>query len=195
MRVLLIGPPASGKGTQGRRLAARFGVRYLSSGDLLRAQVTAGTALGRRIEADLAAGDLVPDEVILDALDEPLRDALAGGGYVLDGFPRTLAQAKALDVAAEALGGAPQLAAWFDVADGELARRTRSRAGQEHRTDDVAAVARHRVEVYRAATAPVLDFYRDRGILARIDAERPVEAVEAELVAALDAFGVRPGGA
>ena len=192
MRVLLIGPPASGKGTQGRRLAARFGVRYLSSGDLLRAHVAAGTVLGRRIEADLAAGDLVPDELILQALAEPLREALASGGYVLDGFPRTLAQAKALELAAAPLDGQPQLAAWFDVADDELARRTRSRADVEHRTDDVAAVARHRIEVYRSATAPLLVFYRDRGIVVRIDAGQPVEAVEADLVAALDAFGVRP---
>lgn len=194
MRVLLIGPPASGKGTQGRRLAARFGVRYLSSGDLLRAQVAAGTAVGRRVEADLATGELVSDELILAALAEPLRDALAGGGYVLDGFPRTLAQAKALEIAATPLGGQPQLAAWFDVADDELARRTRSRADLEHRTDDVAAVAHHRIEVYRTVTAPVLEFYRGRGILVRIDAGQPVEAVEADLVAALDAFGVRPAG-
>jgi adenylate kinase len=194
VRILLIGPPASGKGTQGRRLASRCDVAYLSSGELLRAQAEAGTALGRRVAAALARGDLVPDEVILDVLEAPLRAAVAGGGYVLDGFPRTVAQAAALDAATAAIGGAPQVAAWFDVADDELARRTRHRAGLEHRSDDVEAVARHRLEVYRRATAPLLDYYRNRGLLVRIDAGGPVEAVEADLVAALAVFGVRPAG-
>jgi adenylate kinase len=194
VRILLIGPPASGKGTQGRRLASRCGVAYLSSGELLRTQVAAGTALGRRVEADLARGDLVPDEVILEVLETPLRTALAAGGYVLDGFPRTVAQAAALDAATTAIGGAPQVAAWFDVADDELARRTRHRAGVEHRSDDGEAVARHRQEVYRTATEPLLDYYRDRGILVRIDAGQPVETVEAGLLAALAVFGVRRVG-
>jgi adenylate kinase len=185
VRVLLIGPPASGKGTQGRRLAARFGVSYLSSGDLLRAQVASGTRLGRQLEASLARGDLVPDDVILQVLEAPLAAALAGDGYVLDGFPRTVDQAVALENTLTAGGGRPQVAVWFDVADDELARRIRRRAELEGRSDDDAAVARHRLTVYRRETEPLLDYYRDRAMLLRIDAGRPVDAVAADLVAAL----------
>src|SRR5450432_1188312 len=137
VRVLLIGPPASGKGTQCRRIAAHFAVTYLSSGELLRVQVAAGTALGRRVADDLAAGDLVPDDVMLEVLHTPLDEALTSGGYVLDGFPRNVAQALELTTFAAKLGGAPEVAIWFDVEDAELLRRTRSRALSEGRVDDV----------------------------------------------------------
>jgi adenylate kinase len=192
VRLLLIGPPASGKGTQGRRIAARFDVTYLSSGELLRAEVAAGTELGRRVADDLARGDLVPDDVILDVLREPLTPALTSGGYVLDGFPRTVAQARALDTVAERLGGAPQAVAWFDVDDAELLRRTRGRARIESRGDDVDSVARHRIDVYKSATAPLVDYYRNAGLLIRIDASRPVDDDTADVVTALEEFCVRP---
>lgn len=192
MRVLLIGPPASGKGTQGRRVAAHFDVTYLSSGELLRAEVKAGTDLGRRVADDLARGDLVPDALILDVLREPLAAALTSGGYVLDGFPRTVAQAKALDAAAAEIGGAPELVLWFDVEDSELLRRTMTRAVAEGRADDTADVARHRIDVYNAATAPLIDYYRAAGLLVRIDAARPVEAVADAVLAALEPFASRP---
>lgn len=191
MRVLLIGPPASGKGTQGRRVAQIFGVTYLSSGELLRAEVAAGTELGRRVADDLANGDLVPDDVMLGVLREPLGAALLSGGYVLDGFPRTVAQARALDEMAAAMGGSPEIALWFDVEDAELLRRTRTRALTESRSDDVDAVARHRIEVYNAATAPLIDYYRTAGILVRIDAARPVDAVAAQVMSVLEPFAVR----
>ena len=191
MRVLLIGPPASGKGTQGRRIAAHFGVPYLSSGELLRAEVAAATPVGREVADDLARGDLVPDELILQALRPPLLKALSSGGYVLDGFPRTVAQARELDVAARELGGVPEVAAWFDVPDDELLRRTRLRATAENRVDDVGEVARHRIDVYNAATGPVLDYYRDAGILVRFDASRSIDEITAEVLARLEPFGVR----
>lgn len=191
MRVLLIGPPASGKGTQGRRVAQIFGVTYLSSGELLRTEVAAGTELGRRVTDDLANGDLVPDDVMLDVLREPLGAALLSGGYVLDGFPRTVAQARALDEMAAAMGGSPEIALWFDVEDAELLRRTRTRALTESRSDDVDAVARHRIEVYNAATAPLIDYYRTAGILVRIDAARPVDEVATQVMSVLEPFAVR----
>jgi adenylate kinase len=192
VRVLLIGPPASGKGTQGRRIAAHFDVTYLSSGELLRAEVEAQTDLGRRVAGDLAGGDLVPDDVILGVLHEPLAAALMSGGYVLDGFPRTVAQARALDATAAEMGGAPEVAAWFDVEDSELLRRTRSRASTEGRSDDVDAVARHRIDVYNAATAPLIDYYRGAGILVHIDAARPVDEVTADVLVALEPLAARP---
>jgi adenylate kinase len=191
VRVLLIGPPASGKGTQGRRLAVDFGVSYLSSGELLRAEVAAGTPLGKQVADDLARGDLVPDEVILDVLRPPLETALRSGGYLLDGFPRTVAQARALDDWASAVGGRPEAAVWFDVADDELLRRSRSRASIEGRADDVSSVARHRIDVYNAATAPLIDYYRQAGILIHIDAAQPIEQVAAAVDSALAPFDVR----
>jgi adenylate kinase len=188
MRVLLIGPPASGKGTQGRRVAARYDVTYLSSGELLRAEVAAGTDLGRRVADDLAAGDLVPDSLMLEVLREPLEEALVSGGYVLDGFPRNVAQARDLTAYAAKFGGAPDVAVWFDVEDAELLRRTRSRAVAEGRVDDVDAVARHRIDVYAAATAPLIAHYRAQGLLIRIDAAAPVDEVTVTVLEALEPF-------
>jgi adenylate kinase len=191
VHVLLIGPPASGKGTQGRRIAARYGVTYLSSGEILRKEVAAGTELGRRVADDLAAGDLVPDELMLEVLRAPLQAALTSGGYVLDGFPRNVAQARELSAYAAELGGAPDAAVWFDVEDAELLRRTRSRAVAEGRVDDVDAVARHRIDVYAAATAPLIDHYRGQGLLIRIDAAKPVDEVTDVVLAALEPFKTR----
>jgi adenylate kinase len=188
VHVLLIGPPASGKGTQGRRIAARYGVTYLSSGEILRKEVAAGTDLGRRVADDLAAGDLVPDELMLEILRAPLQTALTSGGYVLDGFPRNVAQARELSAYAAELGGTPDAAVWFDVGDAELLRRTRSRAVAEGRVDDVDAVARHRIDVYAAATAPLIDHYRGQELLIRIDAAKPVDEVTDVVLAALEPF-------
>lgn len=192
MRVLLLGPPASGKGTQGRRIAARFDVPYLSSGELLRAEVAAGTELGRRVAADLAAGDLVPDDVMLDVLHEPLEDAMTSGGYVLDGFPRNVAQARELTTFAAKLGADPEVVVWFDVEDAELLRRTSSRATVEGRVDDIDAIARHRIEVYVAATAPLIAHYREQKLLIRIDAARPIDKVTIAVLEALEPFSIRP---
>jgi len=191
VHVLLIGPPASGKGTQGRRIAGRFAVTYLSSGELLRGEVAAGTALGQEVAADLAAGDLVPDELMLEVLRAPLETALTSGGYVLDGFPRNVAQALELEAYVQQLGGTPDAAVWFDVEDAELLRRTRSRALAEGRVDDVDAVARHRIEVYAAATAPLIDLYRAQHLLIRIDAAKPVDDVTAVVLAALEPFAAK----
>ncbi|HEY5456271.1 MAG TPA: adenylate kinase [Acidothermaceae bacterium] len=188
MHVLLIGPPASGKGTQGRRIAARYGVTYMSSGEILRNEVAAGTELGQRVADDLAAGDLVPDELMLEVLRAPLQAALTSGGYVLDGFPRNVAQARELSAYAAELGGAPDAAVWFDVEDAELLRRTRSRAVAEGRVDDVDAVARHRIDVYAAATAPLVDHYRGQELLIRIDASKPVDEVTDVVLTALEPF-------
>lgn len=192
MHVLLIGPPASGKGTQGRLIAARFAVTYLSSGEILRKEVAAGTALGQEVAADLAAGDLVPDDLMLEVLRAPLEAALTSGGYVLDGFPRNVAQALELAAYAAQLGGAPEAAVWFDVEDAELLRRTRIRALAEGRVDDVDAVARHRIDVYAAATAPLIDYYRAQHLLIRIDAAKPVDEVTAVVLAALEPFVTMP---
>ncbi len=191
MRVLFIGPPGSGKGTQGRRIADRFHVVYLSSGEMLRAEVAAGTTLGRKVALDLANGDLVPDDVMLELLRDPLERALASGGYVLDGFPRNVTQAGQLDAWAAEIGASPQAACWFDVEEEELLRRTRSRARIEGRGDDKEPVTRHRIEVYLQETAPLVAYYRDAGIVIRVDAARDVDAVTAQLLAELDGLAPR----
>ncbi len=188
MRVLLIGPPASGKGTQGRRIAEHFSVSYLSSGEVLRAQVAADTELGRRVARNLADGDLVADDVMLEALRDPLSSALTSGGYVLDGFPRKVSQARELQDYASRLGGAPQAVVWFDVEENELLRRTRARAEREQRNDDIDLVARHRIEVYRHETEPLIEHYRAQGLLVRVEAAEPVESVTATVYAALAPF-------
>jgi adenylate kinase len=190
VRVLLIGPPGSGKGTQGHQIAEQFGVSYLSSGEVLRAQVVADTAIGRRVARDLAGGDLVPDDVMLEALREPLSEALTSGGYVLDGFPRKVSQAEELQQHAARLGGEPQAVLWFDVEDAELLRRTRARAAHEGRNDDTDVVARHRIDVYRLATEPLIQYYRDKQLLIRIDAAQPVQDVTDAVNAALGPFAV-----
>src|ERR1019366_3890523 len=152
---------------------ARFAVTYLSSGEILRKEVAAGTALGQEVAADLAAGDLVPDDLMLEVLRAPLEAALTSGGYVLDGFPRNVAQALELAAYAAQLGGAPEAAVWFDVEDAELLRRTR-------------------IRVYAAATAPLIDYYRAQHLLIRIDAAKPVDEVTAVVLAALEPFVTMP---
>jgi adenylate kinase len=190
VRVLLIGHPGSGKGTQGHKIADQYGVSYLSSGEVLRAQVAAGTDIGHQVALDLAEGDLVPDDVMLAALREPLSDALTSGGYVLDGFPRKVSQAEELQVYAARLGGAPQAVLWFDVEEAELLRRTRARAAKEGRNDDIDVVARHRIEVYQAATQPLIDYYRSKELLIHLDAAQPVALVADAVNKALAPFAV-----
>ena len=141
----------------------------------------------------MAAGDLVPDDLMLEVLRAPLEAALTSGGYVLDGFPRNVAQALELAAYAAELGGIPDAAVWFDVEDAELLRRTRSRALAEGRVDDVDAVARHRIEVYVAATAPLIDHYRAQHLLIRVDAAKPVDEVTETVLTALEPFDTQRG--
>lgn len=189
VRVLMVGPPASGKGTQGRLIAEHYGVPYLSSGEMLRAEVEAGTELGRRVAGLVHAGDLVPDDVMLDLFRDRFTAAVRSGGCVLDGFPRTLAQARAAHDIASTVGAAATAVIFLDVPDEELARRMRHRAVAENRADDTDSVLRHRIAVYREQTAPLLDYYGERGVLVRIDAARPLPEVTADVLAAIEERG------
>ena len=186
MRLLLLAPPGAGKGTQGERLAARFGVRHIAAGDQLRAEARSGTPLGRQIAGFQERGDLVPDQIVVDMLISVVVDAAAHGGYILDGFPRTLTQALA----------AAELGARFDVTldatvylhapETVLTQRLLARAAQEGRAYDTADVIRHRFQVFAAATGPLLAYYRDeRGILVEVDADQPPDSVTAEIESAL----------
>lgn len=193
MRLLLIGAPGAGKGTQAGLLAERFGIAHISSGDLLRQHVSEQTPLGQQIKAYVDRGDLVPDAMVMDMLRKPVAAAAEAGGYVLDGFPRTVDQAETAFAVAEPLGAQVQAAIHLDVPDGELVRRLLSR----HRgSDDTQDVIEHRLQVFRKNTIPLLEYYAGREWMFSVDGAQPPEAVHEEIVERLQklsAFTAEPG--
>ncbi len=182
MRLLLIGAPGAGKGTQAERLAERFGITHISSGDLLRRHVRDQTALGRTIKSYVEAGDLVPDGVVMDMLRKPVVAAAGAGGYVLDGFPRTVEQARASFRTARELGVAVQAAVHLDVPREELVRRLLAR---RRGPDDTEAVIERRLQAYLDKTVPLLEYYADREWMFAVDGSQPPDAVHADIVAGL----------
>lgn len=174
MRVLLIGAPGAGKGTQAGHIAQRFGLTHVSSGDLLREHIRRGSAIGRAARAYVEAGDLVPDAVVMDMLRKPVVAASHGAGYVLDGFPRTVEQAEAAHRVAAELGVAVQVAVHLDVPTDELVRRLLARA---RGADDTREVIEHRLAVYDEHTRPMLDYYAQRERLVTVNGARPVDEV------------------
>ena len=189
MRLLLVGPPGSGKGTQAGRLAAHYGIAHLASGDLLRREVEQGTPIGKIAAGYIQRGDLVPDEIALRVMAGPILEAARRGGYVLDGFPRTVHQAEEAYRMAERIDGIElQAVVHLKVGRDELRRRLLHRHGQEGRADDIQATINHRLRVYDAETAPLLDFYARRGLVAEVNGEKHPDKVFADIVAALDAL-------
>lgn len=182
MRLLLIGAPGSGKGTQAVRLADHFGITHISSGDLLRQHVTDGTAFGRQVQEFVSRGDLVPDQMVLDMLRKPIVEASAQGGYVLDGFPRTVEQAEIAYQTAKELGVAVQVAAYLAVGRDELIRRLLARG---RGSDDTQDVIEHRLEVYEDKTRPMIDYYANRERLVTVNGARPADEVSWSLVVQL----------
>jgi adenylate kinase len=182
MRLLLIGAPGAGKGTQAELLAKRFGITHISSGDLLRQHVKDQTSLGQKIKSYVDNGDLVPDGVVMDMLRKPVAAAAKAGGYVLDGFPRTVEQAKASFPTAHALGIEVQAAVHLDVPREELVRRLLSR---QRGSDDTKEVIEHRLHVYMERTVPLLEYYADREWMFAVDGAQPRDAVHEEIVARL----------
>ena len=182
MRLLLIGAPGAGKGTQAERLAERFGIAHISSGDLLRQHVREQTSIGRTIKSYVDKGDLVPDAVVLDMLRKPVVAAVEAGGYVLDGFPRTVEQAEASFPVAQALGVEVQAAIHLDVPRQELVRRLLSR---RRGSEDTEEVIEHRLEVYLEKTVPLLAYYAGRELIFAVDGAQPPDAVHEEIVARL----------
>jgi adenylate kinase len=184
MRLLLVGRPGSGKGTQAKAISAHFGIAHISSGDLLRQHVADDTQLGRTIAGIMADGDLVPDGVVMDVLRKPVEAAAKAGGYVLDGFPRTLAQAESAYLVAKEIGAWVQVAMLLDVAREVAMARMLERA--EGRSDDRADVIRHRQDAFDQVTPAMLDYYARRETLIRIDGDRPVAEVGSDAIAALE---------
>jgi adenylate kinase len=192
VRLLLLAPPGAGKGTQGERLAAWSGVRHIAAGDLLRAEAQAGGELGREIAACQARGDLVPDQVVLEVLTPVVVEAAARGGYILDGFPRTLPQAQAAAEIAARLGVTLDAAVYLYAPVEVLTRRLLDRASQGGRTDDRADVIRHRLEVFTKITGPLVPYYTERGILVAVNADQPPDAVTAGIQAGVSQLSLPP---
>jgi adenylate kinase len=178
-RLLFLGPPGAGKGTQAQGLASRRGLLHLSTGDLLRSEVQAGTALGKQAEDVMARGELVSDELVLAIVRERLSHGV--NSWLLDGFPRNLSQAEALDHLLSELDQSIELVILLDLDDGALIQRLLGRG----RADDNEDVIRNRLEVYREQTAPLIDHYRRMGLLETVAASGTIEAVGERIEALL----------
>lgn len=181
MRVVLLGAPGSGKGTQGERLATRLGVPHIASGDLLRAQVQAQTELGRQVAGCLDSGRLVPDELVFNLVLPVVLAAAETGGYVLDGFPRSVAQA----VKVEEQAAGPERVILLSVPEQLLVQRLLERAAESGRSDDTLAVITDRLRVFESETRPLVEYYRARGSLRDVAADLPVDRVAKGILAVL----------
>jgi adenylate kinase len=187
MRVLMIAPPGAGKGTQGALIAAHFGIPHIATGDLLRDHVVRRTELGRAVRRHLDRGELVPDEIVLDMVRQAFLAAKAdGGGYVLDGIPRNMNQARATYHIARELGMTANVALHLQADDEELVRRLLARAALESRADDTEEVIKRRLALYHEVTHPIVAWYAARGILISVDAVRAMEQVGREILGALE---------
>jgi adenylate kinase len=184
-RLLLFGPPGSGKGTQAALLASRLGVPAISTGEMFRQAVKAGNELGRKVQATLALGNLVDDATTSEIVRVRLAEADARRGFILDGYPRTLAQAETLEEILRSRDESLDAAVLLVVPEDEVVRRMSGRRDEGGRADDDPEVARGRLRVYDAQTAPLVDYYGRRGLLRRVDGNRPVGEVAEAILAVL----------
>lgn len=184
-RLLLLGPPGAGKGTQAKLLVAKLQIPQISTGDMLRAAVAAGTEVGKKAKETMDRGDLVSDEIVIAVAEERLSQADARGGFILDGFPRTTPQAEALDGILARLEGPLECCVALVVDEDELVGRLLKRAEIEGRADDNEESVRNRMKVYRDETAPLVAYYRDQGLLAEVDALGSVDEVQERIAKVL----------
>jgi adenylate kinase len=192
LRLVVLGPPGAGKGTQAVRLADHFACADVATGDIFRANVAEGTDLGRAAQEYMDRGDLVPDELVIAMVMERLAESDCAAGFVLDGFPRTVNQAEALDRRLGDLGVPLHAVLCFEADEEELLRRLAGRAAAQHRADDAEQTIRHRLEVFAIKTRPLIDYYAHRGLLVTVDAIGPIEVVTKRILAALEG-NRRPG--
>ena len=189
MNLLVLGPQGSGKGTQAARLSSDHGIPHVATGDMFRSAIAAGTELGCRVEPILAAGELVPDELTVELIRERLSQPDAANGFVLDGFPRNLAQAEELDAMLAGIGRSLDAVLFFDLSDEVALERLLGRAADEGREDDRPEVIARRLEIYHEQTEPVVERYRATGKLVPLHAARSVGEVAAEIADALELLG------
>jgi len=189
MRLILLGPPGAGKGTQASYIKEKFSIPQISTGDMLRAAVKAGTPLGQAAKKVMDAGGLVSDDIIIGLVQERLKDSDCQAGYLFDGFPRTIPQAEALDAMLAARGRKIDMVLELKVDDAVLLSRVEARikAGGVMRSDDTPETLAHRLGVYYKNTAPLIDFYRAQGKLLTLDGMAPIETVTAAIAEKLDA--------
>jgi adenylate kinase len=186
VNLLVLGPQGSGKGTQAGRLSREHGIPHVSTGEMFREAVAAGTDLGRRVEPILAAGELVPDDLTVELIRERLAEPDAEHGFVLDGFPRTPAQAEALDAMLGEIDRSLDAVLFFDLTDEIALERLLGRARDEAREDDTPEAIARRLEIYHDQTEPVVERYRAGGTLVPLHAERSIDEVAAEIAHALE---------
>jgi len=200
MRLVLFGAPGAGKGTQAQRLVEKHGIVQLSTGEMLRAAVRAGTPVGRRAKDIMDHGGLVPDEVVIAIVSDRIDEPDAHNGFVLDGFPRTVAQAQALDAMLTQKGATLDAAIKLKVDESILLKRITTRVeemkarGEAVRADDNATALRKRLHAYRAQTAPVIDYYAKKGLLHSVDGMAPIAAVTEAIDAVLAQHGAADKG-
>ena len=189
MITILFGPPGGGKGTQAHFITERFGLPHVSTGEMLRNEASKGSPLGNEVGPIMAAGDLVPDELVVRVIESRLAEPDAKLGVLLDGFPRTLPQAEALDAMLRRVGKQIDLVLYLDVPEAVLIERLLRRAGEEGRADDNLEAIQNRLDVYSRDTAPVLDYYDQSGVhVSRVDGDADVAEVTRRLYDALDQF-------
>ena len=186
MRLVLLGAPGSGKGTQAARLKEHLQVPHISTGDLLRAEVAAGSRLGLEAKGVMARGELVSDAILLGMLEDRFSRPDTRGGFILDGYPRNLAQADALDGLLQRIGQPMDYAVQLEVAQDLLVERIAGRAKQEGRADDAPEAVRKRLQVYDEQTAPVIGFYRQHGQLTVVDGVGSLDEVFTRILEAID---------
>jgi adenylate kinase len=191
MNILLLGPQGSGKGTQAKRISAEYGIPHIATGDMLRGAIEAGTPLGREVEPILEAGQLVPDELMIGLIRERLTNDDTREGFILDGFPRTMGQADALDATLREIGRELDIVFEFQLPEQVAIDRLRRRADEEGRSDDTPEAIAKRLELYHRETEPLVEHYRAHGNLVGIHADATVNEVYSEIQDALERVAVK----
>jgi adenylate kinase len=189
--ILLLGPQGAGKGTQGKLVSREYGIPHIATGDILRTAIAAGTELGRKAEPLLTSGQLVPDRLMIELIRDRLAQEDTERGFVLDGFPRTAMQAEALDEKLGQIERPLSVVFEFQLPEEMAVQRLQRRAGEEGRADDTPEAIRTRLQLYHELTAPLVEYYRARGILVPVHADRSVEEVFHEIQQALEQVAVR----
>lgn len=192
MNIILLGPPGAGKGTQAKKLEEKYGLKQLSTGDMLRAEIAAGSELGKKAKEVIDQGQLVSDDIIIGMIENRVEEPDCANGVIFDGFPRTVAQAEALNAMLESKGQSLKAVIHLEVDPDALVDRLNNRiaemkaAGKEIRSDDTSETLRERINVFREQTAPIIPYFEAKGMLSAVDGMGSIEDVESDIAAILD---------